>query len=207
MTFMLSEDNALRTRLQGMTVSDQKSQNEGVPRQVGVWFGFPDQEVRAQNYPYVTIEMVDIQRDTSREMRGTTDAAYLIPNGVAIPEGQQFITDLPIPVSIDYQITTYARHPLHDRQIVAQLLHQKLPFRFGYLELDDNTVRRLDVMDVSKRDIVEQAKRLYQNVVTVRVSSEISNAAYGDYAYRLPYTVQDVFVETHEGLTPTTPTP
>jgi hypothetical protein len=207
MTFMLSEDAALKTRLQGMTVSDQKSVTDNLPRPVGVWFGYPDQEVRAQSYPYVTIEMIDIQRDTQREMRGTTDAPYLVPEGVTIPEGQSFITDLPIPVSIDYQVTTYARHPLHDRQIVAQLLHQKLPFRFGYLEMDDNTVRRMDVMDVSKRDVVEQGKRLYQNVVTVRISSEISNAAYGIYAYSLPYTVQDVYVDTHEGLTPTTPTP
>jgi hypothetical protein len=62
-------------------------------------------------------------------------------------------------------------------------------------------------MDVSKRDSVEQGKRLYQNVVTVRVSSEISNAAYGDYAYRTPYTVQEVIVDAHEGLTPTNPIP
>jgi hypothetical protein len=207
MTFLLSEDEALKNRLQGMTVNDQRSENDEVPRAVGVWFGYPDQEVRAQTYPYVTLEMISIQRDTSREMRGTTDAAYLIPAGLTIPAGQQFITDLPIPVNIDYQITTYARHPLHDRAIIAQLLHQKLPFRFGYLEMDDNTVRRMDVMDVSKRDTVEQAKRLYQNIVTVRVSSEIAHTAYGDYAYRTPYTVQDVFVDTHEGLTPTTPTP
>jgi hypothetical protein len=31
----------------------------------------------------------------------------------------------------------------------------------------------LDVLDVNKRDVTEQAKRLFVNVITVRVSSEV----------------------------------
>ena len=36
------------------------------------------------------------------------------------------------------------------------------------------TTRRLDVLDISKRDITESAKRLFVNAITVRVSSEIA---------------------------------
>jgi hypothetical protein len=116
--------------------------------------------------------MIDVQRDTTREHRGLTSASY-IPHTPSSPSVVGFITNLPIPVSIDYQITSYARHPRHDRAIVAQLLTTKFPLRFGYLETDDGTIRRLDVMDVTKRDVTEQAKRLYVNAITVRVSSEV----------------------------------
>jgi len=56
---------------------------------------------------------------------------------------------------------------------MSQLTAQKLPIRAGVLELDDGTVRRLDVLQVMKRDQVEQNKRLFMNAITVRVSSEI----------------------------------
>jgi hypothetical protein len=171
-TFLLSEDAALRSWLDGMTVTDQKTVTDGGPRQVGVWFGQPDQELRAQAYPYITIDMIDIQRDAEREMRGKTKAEYLGPASIA--EDKDWEIDLPIPVNIDYQITTYARHPRHDRELLSQLLYGRLPFRFGQLSLDDGTVRRLEVLDVAKRDATEQAKRLFVNAITVRVSSEIA---------------------------------
>ena len=52
-------------------------------------------------------------------------------------------------------------------------MYERLPFRFGTLNCEDNTVRRLDVLDVAKRDVTEQAKRLFVNAITVRISSEI----------------------------------
>lgn len=190
MTFLLSEDKALRERLQGMVVHDQKADGGETPRQVGVWFGQPDQELRTQSYPYITIDMIDINKDPQREMRGITNVDYLKPDWID-DETQDYQVSLPIPVNIDYQVTTYSRHPRHDREILAQILGGKfLPFRFGTLEVIEKsvttgevitnrtTMRRLDVLDVSKRDVTEQAKRLFVNAVTVRVSSEISQ---GDY--------------------------
>lgn len=190
MAFILAEDKALRNRLQGITVFDQKSEAMDEPRTVGVFFGQPDQEIRAQIYPYITIDLVDINRDMEREMRGKTSASYLVPSVVQLGANDTFETDLPIPVSLDYQITAYSRHPQHDRTMMAQLLYSKLPFRFGYLEITEktvvsgntttntNTYRRLDVLDVSKRDMVEGGKRLFMNAVTVRVSSEIPQDTY-----------------------------
>jgi hypothetical protein len=175
--FLLSEDKALRQRIQGIVVMDQRADADDTPRQVGVWFGQPDQEERKQSYPYITIDMIDVNREVDREMRGkvnnlTINAEYLAPDSVAENTGWEI--DLPIPVSIEYQITTYARQPRHDRELLAQLLSDKLPFRFGSLVMADGTVRRLDVVNVSKRDATEQAKRLFMNAITVRVSSEVS---------------------------------
>lgn len=182
MTFLISEDEALKNLLKGMTVTDQKS---GSSRNVGVWFGQPDQEVTDQKYPYITIDMIDISEDFMRSMRGKAKPEYF-PNPATGPDGetaydsetQSWLINWPVPVNIDYQITTYSRQPRHDREILAQLLYTKIPLRFAVLEPDDSTVRRLDVLDISKRDITEQGKRLFVNAITLRVSSEIAPELY-----------------------------
>jgi hypothetical protein len=181
----LTEDKALRELLTGMTVHDQRADAEGVARPVGVWFGMPDQEIRNQNYPYMTIDLIDILEDRTRAMRGHISPSYLAPTNLAANKGWEI--DYPIPVNLDYQITTYARQPRHDRELLTQLLYTKLPFRFGTLLTADDTIRRLDVLDVSKRDTVEQGKRLFMNAVTIRISTEIAQTAYKEL-----YKVQDI---------------
>jgi hypothetical protein len=189
MSFLLSEDEALRNLLKDMTVTDQKSvTEEGPTRKVGVWFGQPDQEIRNQNYPYITIDMIDLSEDIQRAMRGRVKPSYLTdPSTIGTDttydsDIHSWDINFPIPVNIDYQITTYARQPRHDRQILAQLLYTKIPLRFAVLDTGPNTsagtTRRLDVLDVSKRDITESGKRLFVNAITVRVSSEIAPETY-----------------------------
>jgi len=198
---MLTEDKALRELLQGLTVSDQKADNSETLRQVGVWFGQPDQELRNQNYPYITIDMIDVQRDSMREMRGKVSPDYLeqelrqrqgIPSSVEL---EAWEIDRPIPVNIDYQITMYSRHPRHDRELLAKVLYDRLPFRFGTLNCGDNTVRRLDVLDVNKRDVTELAKRLFVNSITVRVSSEIAQVLFKQLYKVLTVNVDSYAVE------------
>jgi hypothetical protein len=167
----LAEDEAIRNHLKGLIVSDQRAANEGVPRPVGVWFGQPDQEIRDQSYPYITIDMIDVAEARERAMRGVVSPYYLEPE-LSSDEGWEI--DIPVPINIDYQVTTFARNPRHDRQILGQLMVDKLRLRFGYLLPNDDTVRRLDVLDITKRDTVEAGKRLFMNAITVRVSSEIS---------------------------------
>lgn len=185
MTFLLDEDKALRELLQGLVVHDQKADGSDTPRPVGVWFGQPDQELRNQVYPYITIDMVAISRDPQREMRGLTTAEYLTPDN--LPEGMGWEVELPIPVNVDYQITTFARHPRHDRELLAQVLYEKLQLRFAQLNIGPNTVHRLEVLGVAKRDSTEQAKRLFTNAITVRVATEISQGIYSQY-----YKVQEI---------------
>lgn len=187
MTFLLSEDKALRDLLKGMVVTDQKTVNPNsgeATRPVKVYFGQPDQELRDQTYPYITIDMIDLAEDASRAMRGLVKPSYMPDPGqndqnVAYDEAtQDWYIHWPIPVQIDYQITTYCRQPRHDRELLAQILYNKIPLRFAVLEPDDGTVRRLDVLDIAKRDVTEQGKRLFVNAFTVRVSSEIAPEMY-----------------------------
>lgn len=167
-----------------MVVTDQKATGNGTPRKVGVWFGQPDQELRDQAYPYITIDMIDIGEELNRAMRGRVKPVYLddptdMTNTVDYDSDvHNWNISYPIPVRIDYQITTYARQPRHDRELLAQLLYKKIPLRFAVLQPDDGTVRRLDVLDVSKRDVTESGKRLFVNAITVRVSSEIAPETY-----------------------------
>lgn len=203
MAFIISEDRALHGKLQGMTVTDQKAENDGVPRQVGVWFGQPDQEIRNQSYPYVTIDLINVQRDPDREMRRDFKAPeYLQPDN--LEEGQAYMVSELVPINLDYQITTYARHPYHDRAIMSQLISEKLPIRFGVLDVDDNTVRRLDVIGISKRDSVEQGKRLFVNAITIRVSSEIANGTL-QQLYQVLSVHIDPPAQSREGGRPSAP--
>lgn len=198
MTFLLAEDEALRKKLQGITVYDQKSDSsETIARTVGVWFGQPDQELRNQSFPYITIDMVDIQRDFQREMRALSKPQYLedpteIDGETYDPELHSWEIELPIPVMLSYQITVYSRHPRHDREILAQLLTRKFPLRFGQLDILEHsktvgdtttntwTLRRVEVTNVVKRDVTEQAKRLFINAISVRVSSEVVQEVYAN---------------------------
>ena len=200
MSFLLDEDEAIRNLLKDMVVTDQKSvTNEGATRKVGVWFGQPDQEIRSQSYPYITIDMIDIAEDISRAHRGKVNPVYYAdPETIGVdtpwdPTLHGKDMDYPVPVNIDYQITTYARQPRHDREVLAQLLYTKIPLRFAVLNTGPNTAfgttRRLDVLDISKRDVTEQGKRLFVNAITVRVSSEIAPSTFNKF-----YKVQELNV-------------
>ena len=169
MPFILNEDKALKLMLTGMTVSDS-----GNPaRPVGVWFGQPDLEIRAQSYPYMTIDFLGYNEDFARAHRGEIQMPYF-PEGANTSE--QYVTEFPIPVYLDYQITTWARQPRHDRQIMAEMATgQRIPLRYGLLVVpEDNTVRRMDFLGFAKKDTTdENGKRLFSNAYTIRVSAEI----------------------------------
>ena len=54
MPFLLNEEAALKSLLSGMTVADSGNQ----ARPVGVFYGQPDKEIRQQSYPYLTIDLI-----------------------------------------------------------------------------------------------------------------------------------------------------
>jgi len=211
MTFLISEDEALRNLLLGMTVTDQKAASEGgSTRSVKVYFGQPDQEIRSQSYPYIVIDMIDISEDNTRAMRGMVKPIYMDdPETMPAVQGlnpelpynsatNDWMIRWPIPVNIDYQVTTYSRQPRHDREILSQILYTRIPMRFAVLEPSDGnsegvgTVRRLDLLDISKRDVTEQGKRLFVNAFTVRVSSEIAETTYNQLYKALQVNVTGV---------------
>lgn len=193
------EDAALKTRLQGLYVAvaneereeDTYDGDDDAPlktinskrRKVPVFFRLPEDETRRQTYPYITIDFLTPQRDVEREHRGyqdygTTDNAYT-PMGMPVGGGRG---ELPIPFTLIYQITQWTRYARHDREIMTQLMFDKLEPRFGYLEMvatagapDDNTVRRLDLLSgPTSADVRDpQGKRLFRKIYTVGVSSEL----------------------------------
>lgn len=180
MDFILAEDEAVRNNLLGIKVSDDKNP----ARDVKVYFGQPDMELGTQTYPYITIDLVNISEDLTRSMRGWAEYSSndTLPSSVPnLLPGHAYVTEFPIPIVLDYQVTSYARHPRHDRQILNYLSFRKLPFRYGSLEIpQDNTVRRFYVTQTAKPDGTENGKRLFRNVWTVRVESEIQPAFFDE---------------------------
>ena len=169
MPFILNEDAALKTLLAGLTVSDSGN----AERPVGVFYGQPDVQIRQQSYPYITLDLVGITEEVDRAHRGWTNGLTYTPEG-ADPE-VPFVTSWPIPVMLYYQVTTYARQPRHDRQLISSLLGPgRLPFRFGTLFIpEDGTLRRLDNLGFVKKDGTEGDKRLFSNVYNLGVSAEL----------------------------------
>jgi hypothetical protein len=173
MTFIIDEDKALKTLLSGITVSDSGN----ATRPVAVFYGQPDVQIRQQAYPYITIELTGVTEEVDRAHRGNMVFPFI--EGGYVPEGApgngETSTSWPIPVALYYQVTTYARQPRHDRQLIAALYNNnRLPFRFGSLTIpEDGTLRRLDMLGFVKRDTTESDKRLFSNVYNIRVSAEV----------------------------------
>jgi hypothetical protein len=174
MPFIINEDDALKTLLQGITVSD--SGNSARP--VAVYYGQPDKDIRTQSYPYITLDLVGVREDPERAHRGYVPLTYT-PEGASVETDSngKIITNVnfPIPIDLIYQVSTWARQPRHDRQIMATLFSSgRLPYRFGQLPVpQDGTNRRLDMLGFSKRDTTEGGKRLFSNVYNIRISSEL----------------------------------
>lgn len=169
MPIIINEDKALKLMLTGIKVHDSGS----AERPVGVWFGQPDVEIRNQSFPYITIDFLGYSEAFDRAHRGLIELGY---NYEGYDPNLSYIGEYPIPVNLDYQVTTYARQPRHDRQIMAEMLTgQRIPLRFGELVIpEDNTVRRMDLLGMSKRTLVDaNGKRLFSNVYNVRISAEV----------------------------------
>ena len=193
--FIVAEDLALKTHLAGLTVSDEKS----ATRQVKVWFGYPDVEARAQEFPFITIDLIDILPANDRQNSGVMyDPDY---NGTITPAaGVSYKYDIPVAYDLVYQVTSYARHPRHDRAIMYQLLN-KFPSKFGKLavpnQLGTETGYRSMFLDgFVKRDAVESEtgnRRLLRNALSVRVVSEMSPLVVDAVLGRQ---VEEVFLDT-----------
>ena len=210
--WLLDEDRALRDLLDDISVSDTGKDS----RRVGVWYGHPDQEIRSQSYPYITIDLVDISMERDRAERGLGPVEdYWRPSlssATTADPNFTYDTDIPLvmyqplPIRLTYQITTWARNPRHDRQILNALFNRGVaPVQGGTLPVSDGTLRRLDVLSFAKRDTVESSKRLLSIAVVVGVSSEVPVESLGQ-TYKvgmiaLRFVLQDGVVIPTEDLT------
>jgi hypothetical protein len=192
--FIIAEDLALKTLCQGMVVSDDAVS----PRNVRVWFGYPDVEIRDQGFPFITIDLIDIIPANNRQHSGIQyDSDY---NGTITPVPDTYYSyTIPVAYDLIYQVTSYARHPRHDRAIMYQMLN-KFPSKYGKLpvpnQLGTETAYRSMFLDgFVKRDTVDSEtgnRRLLRNTFTVRVVSEMSP----ETAANLIPSVQTVNIDT-----------
>lgn len=185
MTFLLAEDAALKSHLSGIKVSDDKNPE----RSVGVWFGYPDVEIRTQTYPFITIDLIDIRHALDRQHAGwyyDSDRQ----GTQSLVNNTYFGYEMPVAYDLIYQIVSYSRHPRHDRAIAFQL-HNKFPAMRGYLSVPNavgtsTAKRHMFLEEFVKLDRSEGEngnKRTLRNIYTVRVVSEMSPAT---AAQRIP---------------------
>lgn len=175
--FIVAEDLALKTHISGLIVEDERSGD----RNVQVWFGYPDVELRAQSYPYITIDLINILPATDRQWSG-----YISDNdnrGTRTPAAKTIYRyKAPVAYDLMYQVTTYARHPRHDRSLMFDLLN-KFPAKFGYLSVPNElgteySGRSMFLDGFTKQDTIEDeasgGRRLLRNIFTVRIVSEMT---------------------------------
>jgi len=172
--FLFAEDKALKEHLQGITVSDLKQST----RQVKVWFGYPDVELRAQEYPYLVIDLYDIQPASDRQSSGIwMDNTNRGTQAVAAESTYSYYA--PVVYDLYYQVSSYSRHPRHDRGIMLSMLNNKIPGKYGHLMVPQGNgvgtvARHMFLEGFVKRDSIEDGRRLFRNVFSIRVVSEMT---------------------------------
>jgi hypothetical protein len=184
------EDESLKQYITAKHVVtfDQSSPVGG--RVLPVYFRMSETEVRKRTYPFIMIDRLGWERDPERESRGSfllMAAEPYIPDGTvsAVLPADTFTYKaqmLPIPISIRYQVTAWTRFKLQMMWVETQMVNV-LPVRFGAINMlssnyarDDDTVRRMDLIDSAPNDIVDPdnaGKRLFGRSWTVAISSEI----------------------------------
>lgn len=166
------------------------SDNAESERPVEAWFGHPDLELREQKYPYITVDLLEIQEGSDRVHRGNL---YLEPG--LPPEGpptwwgypplepdHSWVGEMPTPVDLIYQVGTWARNPRHDRQILrACITRGRTSLRGGVIATADGYTRRLDFLGHIKRDREEGGKRLFNNIFRLRMSAEVPYGVLDQY--------------------------
>lgn len=198
--FILAEDAALKKRMAGIFVSD----NRQAIRRCQVFYDHPNVELE-KAYPYVTISLLDINFAPDRAL---SEQDYYYTNGSHLTEeqksqytsllyypsemteadlasqvdGDQFVTtEQFVPVDILYQVTTHLRDPIHKRQLDALMLRRVFPMRRGFIEIvEDGTMRRLTLLDWRSADILDlesgQNKHVFRSVYTLTINAEIPQA-------------------------------
>ena len=195
--FLLAEDEALKEHMKGIVVADDRN----ATRPVKVFFRYPENETEKE-FPFITIEMVSMNYARNRQHSEHT-LYYSSTLAASTPYDPNFVgyypsemdqddlaqllqsegTDLLttssyIQLDLMYQVSTYTRNALHDRQLTSYILRNKLKLRNNSLVVPaDGTVRRLDLLDWSQADILDQEagyrKRIFRKVYTVQINAEL----------------------------------
>ena len=189
--FILAEDEAIKLHFSNMTVSDDRD----AARPVQVFFRYPEGETE-RHYPFITIELIDIvhakNRQHSESFLYTGRAGH--PSNIDYWPSTSSASSPPLagndlyrtteftPVDLLYQVSTFTRSALHDRQLAAQMLTNVVPFKYSSIVIGaDGTSRRLDLLDWSTADLLDPEagyrKRIFRKIYTLQMNSEITTSA------------------------------
>lgn len=189
--FLLAEDEAIKGRFSGLTVSDDRNGS----RPVQVFFRYPESETE-RHYPFITLELIDVvyarnrqhsvvdqyaykEGDDWAEDNPSTVTYYPSQGTITVPTGVDYLkTTEYVPVDLLYQVSTYCRSALHDRQLTANILYNVAPLRYNSIYIPaDNTHRRLDMLDWTTADLLDPEagyrKRIFRKIYTLQMTAEI----------------------------------
>jgi hypothetical protein len=192
--FLLAEDAAVKKRFSTMRVTDNRSS----ARAVKVFFRYPENETEKE-YPFITLENLGLNHATNLQHSEQqyyfdttvsvdnvdTETFNYFPSEKTKAELEEDLgtaryikVESFVPIDLTYQIVTYARNALHDRQLTSQLLRYVIPFRRGFIDVpEDSTIRRFDLISWTNADHLDQEagyrKRIFRKIYTLRMTAEI----------------------------------
>lgn len=201
--FLLAEDEAIKKALNNLHVYDDRD----VARPVQVFFRYPEGETE-RTYPFITIEMIDLVHARNRQHSETELVYFNTAGGASAPAGWQnrpdAVTYWPsessdlsnftnknnfkvlhtnefIPVDLVYQISTFSRTALHDRQLTSTILRKIFPFRKSSINIEaDGTNRRLELLDWTTADLLDPEagyrKRIFRKIYTLQMGAELTSS-------------------------------
>lgn len=218
--FLLAEDAAVKRQFSQITVSDDKSS----ARPVKVFFRYPEAETE-RDYPFITIELIDVVHALHRQhsivqLYGSTTQAASVPATGSPTElkywpstsdnlapysslGQDVTAYDFLPVDLLYQVSTYTRTALHDRQLSSQILSRAARFRFGWLPIpEDGTLRRFDLLDWVTADLLDPEagyrKRIFRKVYTIQINAELTVTDLNKFTHVRKITTGIINKDTHK---------
>jgi hypothetical protein len=187
MPWLLNEDAALKSKLQGLQVFDKNAPNG---RNVPVRFRLPETEIADVTYPIIIIEHRGWSVANDREHRGYVNLPYAPENfspwwadtgpatTVFNPSDSPYQSYFPLPYNFDYLVTFYGRimHE-HNIPIIAQLAaYNRLNAKFGFLDVpQDGTKRTMQILGGPEPHDAydENGKRLFATSYLIRIFSEL----------------------------------
>lgn len=194
--FLFAEDAAIKYWFSNLTVVDDRDP----ARPVRVFFRYPDNETE-RTYPFITIELIDVVHATTRQhsevtLYGTTSTAASNQNtgpnnlayfpseassmtGYSTAYGELVATQDFVPVDLLYQVSTFTRSALHDRQLASLILRRLALFRGRHMVVpEDGTLRRIQLLDWITSDLLDPEagyrKRIFRKIYTIQLSAEMT---------------------------------
>lgn len=179
--FLLAEDEAMKKKLLGIEVPNDKTGTMQVP----VRFRHPEgeaDEAGGVQYPLITLDLLSITHHRERDHVNNVNISYVPDRLPRVPGGidDGGVTEYPLPVQLLYQVQSWTTNARQDRYIISQMLKpDRLPIRHGYLYVEaDDTIRLMESVDTRKDDFIDsQKRRIFRTTYSVRVEAEMLKTA------------------------------